>query len=75
MRLLLSDPVLVSPVLVELLAPAGRVAAEVAHQALLLVHGVDVVLQVGQVVTPVLTVAALEDRLARMTRQEMFPSQ
>ena len=34
---------LVSPVLVELLAPGGRVAAEVAHQALLLVHRVDVV--------------------------------
>ena len=75
MRLLLSEPVLVSPVLVELLAPGGRVAAEVAHQALLLVHGVDVVLQVGLVVTPVLTVAALEDPLARMTLQEMFPSQ
>ena len=65
----------VSPVLVEGLAPAGREATEVAHPHLLLVQGLDVVLQVGQVVTPVVAVGALEDRLARMSGHQVFPSQ
>ena len=64
-----------SPVLQELLAPAGREAAQVAHQSLLLVDGLDVVLEVGPVVAPVVTVATVEDGLVRMARNEVFPSQ
>ena len=33
------------------------------------------VLEVGQVVTPILTLGTLEDGLVGMTLQEMFPSQ
>ena len=43
--------------------------------SLLLVAGVEVVLQVGQVVTAVVTLGTLEDGLVGMTLQEMFPSQ
>ena len=75
MSFLLSEPVSVSPVLVELLDPGGRVAAQVADQPLILVARADMVLQVGEVVTPVLTVATLEHRLGGMIGKEMFPPQ
>ena len=74
MGFLQSQSVFVSPVLEELLAPAGDVTTQVANQSLLLVQRADVVLQVGQVVAAVVTVVTGEDGLGRVADQEMSPS-